>query len=81
MDKAQKQKLINDVTNYFRNRTWFNGAGFEGETLIVAYNFYPALDIKFIKEAMQHFGIHFDLRDIKSILPGQNKDDVPPYVR
>jgi hypothetical protein len=81
MDRAQKQQLINDVTQYFKTRQWFNGAGFDGDIMVIAYNYYPALDIKFVKEASLHFGVNLELRDIRVVLPGSRKDDVPPYVR
>jgi hypothetical protein len=81
MDKTQKQQIINEVTSHFRNKQWFNGAGFQDENLIIAYNFYPALDLKYIQESMHKFGISFALKDIKVVLPGSQKDDVPPYIR
>lgn len=81
MDKLKKQQIINDVTNFFKPKQWFNGAGFEQDTLIIAYNFYPAFEMKDIKEALLRIGTHFEMRDIRVILPGSQKDDVPSYIR
>jgi hypothetical protein len=81
MEKQQKQALINEVTQIFKNRQWFNGAGFPEETLIIAYNYYPAFELKDIKEALLKYGVQFELKDIRNILPNSNRDDVPNYIR
>lgn len=81
MDKSHKQSIINAVTNEFKKRQWFNGCGFEGDRLIVAYNFYPAFELVDFKSAMTKYGVEYDLRDIRNIIPGSQKDDVPPYIR
>ncbi len=81
MEKSKKQTIIDGVTNHFRNKQWFNGAGFNENTLIIAYNYYPAFELLEIKESLQKVGVEYELKDIRSVLPGSQKDDVPPYVR
>jgi hypothetical protein len=81
MDRQQKQTIINEVTNFFRNKQWFNGCGFTQDTLIIAYNYYTAFELKDVKEAMIKFGVQFEMKDIRVVLPGSQKDDVPPYIK
>ena len=81
MDKSQKQQLINTVTDVFRNRQWFNGAGYINETLVIAYNYYPAFEIKEIKETMIKVGVQYEMQDIRNVMPGSQRDDVPSHVR
>jgi hypothetical protein len=81
MNNNDKQKIINDVTNVLRNRQWFAGAGFENETLIIAFNFYPAFEILEVKEAAARYGVQYELKDIKHLRPDLQHDDVPSYMR
>ena len=81
MTNERKQQIINEVTNHFRNKQWFNGAGFTEDTLIVAYNYYPAFELAAIKTKLLPYGNSYELKDIRNILPNAQKDDVPPYVR
>ena len=91
MTNNQKQAIINDVTNVFRNKQWFNGAGFmkdatmlgdNTEKLIIAYNYHPALEMKEVKEAMARFPVQYELRDIRSVLPNsQQNDDLPSHMK
>lgn len=82
MDKSTKQQIINEVTNTFRHKQWFNGAGFpDGDKLVVAYNYYPAFELVEIKTALQKFGVEYEFKDIRSVLPGSQKDEQPPYIR
>lgn len=83
MTNYEKQQIINDVTNVFRGKQWFNGAGFvnNGDKLTIAYNFYPALDLKDIKEKMSLFNVEYELRDIETVKPGSRKNDIPSYIK
>ncbi len=81
MDKSQKQNIINEVTNALKHRQWFYGAGFEGDKLIIGYNFYPAFELKEVKEALHKYGVENELRDRVNIPGGQRNDDIPNYMR
>jgi hypothetical protein len=81
MDKSQKQNIINEVTNNLKTRSWFYGAGFEGDKLIIGYNFYPAFELKQVKEALVKYGIEHELRDRQNIPGGQRADDTPSYMK
>ena len=83
MDKQQKQRIINEVTDEFRRRQWFNGCGFinDDESLTIAYNYYPAFELKEIKENMAKYPVRFELKDIRTVMPGSQKDDVPSHMR
>jgi hypothetical protein len=81
MDRQQKQKIINDVTEEFKKRQWFNGCGFDGDRLVIAYNYYPAFELVQFKSAMLRYGVEYELKDIRVIMPGSQKDDVPSYMR
>jgi hypothetical protein len=37
--------------------------------------------LKDIKEALLKYGVQFELKDIRNILPNSNRDDVPNYIR
>lgn len=81
MEKSAKQNIINQVTQHFSNKQWFNGAGFpDGDKLVVAYNYYPAFELVAIKSYLSQIGVEYELRDIRQILPGSQKDEVPPYI-
>ncbi len=81
MDRQQKQQIVNEVTNHFRNKQWFNGAGFVEDRLIVAYNYYPAFEMVEVKTSLLRWGCEYELKDIRVVLPGSQKDDVPSYIR
>jgi hypothetical protein len=85
MEKVRKQQIINEVTSFFSNKQWFNGAGFsdamEPDKLIVAYNYYPAFELVEVKTALMKWPVQYELKDIRVLMPGSQKDDVPPYVR
>ena len=82
MDKSSKQNIINQVTRNFSNKQWFNGAGFpDGDKLVVAYNYYPAFELVAIKSYLSQIGVEYELRDIRQVLPGSQKDEVPSYIR
>ena len=81
MDKQQKQRIINAVTEEFKPRQWFNGCGFDGDRLIIAYNYYPAFELVPFKSAMLKYGVEYEMKDIRVVLPGSQKDDVPSYMR
>lgn len=81
MDKAQKQLIINEVTNALKNRQWFYGAGFEADKLIIGYNYYPAFELKEVKEALHKYAVEHELRDRVNIPGGQRTDDTPSYMR
>lgn len=81
MDKSQKQTIINEATNHFRSKQWFNGAGFDGERLVIAYNYYPAFELTEVKTALLKWGCEYELKDIRAVLPGSQRDDVPPHVK
>lgn len=83
MDRQQKQQIINEVTNEFKRKSWFNGCGFinNDDVLTIAHNFYPAFELKEIKEAMIKYSVRFELKDIRVVQPGSQKDDVPPYIK
>ncbi len=82
MNRQDKQNIINSVTNEFRGRQWFNGAGFEGDKLIIAYNYYPALEMFNIKESLVKYNIEYGFKDIRDIMPnGRKNDDIPNYIK
>jgi hypothetical protein len=82
MDKSSKQNIINQVTRNFSNKQWFNGVGFpDGDKLVVAYNYYPAFELVAIKSYLSQIGVEYELRDIRQVLPGSQKDEVPSYIR
>jgi hypothetical protein len=81
MTKQEKQNIINAVTNTFRGRQWFNGAGFNDDRLIIAYNYYPAFELTSIKTEMLKFGVQYDLEDIRKVLPGSQTDDYPDHIK
>lgn len=82
MDKSKKQQIINEVTARFQHKQWFNGAGFpDGDKLVVAYNYYPAFELVEIKSYLAKTGVEYDLRDIRNVLPGSQKDEIPPYIK
>jgi hypothetical protein len=83
MDKQRKQQIINEVTSRFQHKQWFNGAGFEPNTdrLIIAYNYYPAFELVELKSALLNCGVEYELKDIRVVLPGSQKDDVPSHIR
>lgn len=81
MDKQKKQVIIYEVTDHFRNKQWFNGAGFEEDRLIIAYNYYPAFELAEIKTALLRWGCQYEMKDIRVLMPGSQKDDVPPYIK
>lgn len=81
MDRQQKQRIINGVTEELKPRQWFNGCGFEGDRLIIAYNYYPAFELVAFKTAMLKYGVEYELKDIRVVLPGSQKDDVPSYIK
>lgn len=82
MTKSQKQQIINEVTHIFKNKQWFNGAGFpEGDRLIIAYNYYPAFELVEVRTALSKLVVEYELKDIRVILPGSQKDDQPPYIK
>jgi hypothetical protein len=55
--------------------------GFEGDKLIVAYNFYPALELVEFKSTMSRFGVEYELKDIRNIMPDAPNDDIPSHMR
>ena len=74
LTKSQKQQIINDITNHFRRCQWFNGVGFMGsregylqETIVIAFNFYPVLELKDVKEYMLQYDIPYELKDYEKI--------------
>jgi hypothetical protein len=81
MDRIQKQNIINSVTDEFKRRQWFNGCGFEGDRLVIAYNFYPAFELVDFKSSMMKYGVEYDLKDIRVVVPGSRKDDIPDYMK
>lgn len=82
MDKSKKQQIINQVTAHFSNKQWFNGAGFpDGDKLVVAFNYYPAFELVAIKTYLSTTGVEYELRDIRNVLPGSQRDDTPPYIK
>lgn len=82
MDRQKKQSIINSVTEEFKSRQWFNGCGFpEGDRLVIAYNYYPAFELVQFKSAMMKYGVEYDLKDIRVVQPGSQRDDIPSYMK
>jgi len=81
MDRQQKQNIINSVTEQFKRRQWFNGCGFDGEKLVIAYNYYPAFELVSLKTELVKYGVEYELKDIRVVMPGSQKDDVPSYIK
>lgn len=91
MTNNQKQEIINEVTRLFRNKQWFNGAGFmtdptllsdKTEKLVVAYNYHPALEMREVREILARFPVQYELKDIRNVLPdSQQGDDLPSHMR
>jgi hypothetical protein len=81
LNNSQKQTIINNVTQEFKRRQWFNGCGFDGNKLIIAYNFYPAFELVNFKTEMIKYGVEYELKDIRVVMPGSQKSDIPPYIR
>lgn len=81
MDRQKKQSIINAVTEEFKRRQWFNGCGFDDDRLVIAYNYYPAFELVQFKSAMLKYGVEYDLKDIRVVMPGSQKDDVPSYIK
>lgn len=85
MTNEQRQQIQTGVDNFFRNRTWFAGSGFKDpvypDKLIIAYNFFPAFDLVDFKTNMLKFGVEYELKDIRVVLPNSHRDDIPSYIR
>jgi len=90
LTKQEKQRIQDTVINTFRDKQWFNGAGWvkdvsitsnSEDKFIIAFNYYPALDAMYIKEMMMKIGVEYELRSKSAIPGGENNDDLPSHMR
>lgn len=81
LTKSAKQRIVNGATAALKNRQWFNGAGFNGDRLIIAYNYYPAFELREAKELISSFGVEYELVDIRTVMPNSQNDDIPSHMK